>query len=369
MISLPRIIRVCISLVVVASCFVSGIAVAQPVNADPLAGLPPAVDLPEVKTGEWVTLSKIAVPDDLILIFRLIGGDRCLKEGRRFETKELAGNRIWQVLITGAAGTAPVEVARFRVQDQQLQFAWIAGAEAIADAAMLSNTAGEFVVARTNRLVAFRKPQQAQRLEISFQESTAVYYEIPNMPRLDKMLIEIDMKAAGRGGAGNWRLLGNGPALKPHDDRWFAESINPGQWAVKIESSYGKTLKIRATPVFWIANRNKLQPLTATSLKTALNQLNAYEAKVAALHSQLRANTPQVKVKSKGKGKGKGKAKYRPGPNPQADAAARELNGVRAAKAKLTTLQQFVAANQPGSIHFRISQDFDGFLLPIALTR
>jgi hypothetical protein len=215
--------------------------------------------------------------------------------------------------------------------------------------------------------VAFRQPQQAQPLEISFKEATAVYYDIPNMPRLDKVLIEIDMKTAGRGGAGNWRLLGKGPGLKAHDDRWFAESLNPQQWAVKIESSHGKTQGIRATPVFWVTNRSKLQPLTATNLKNALQQLNAYEAKVAAAHAQLRANTPQVKVK--GKGKGKGKAKYRPGPNPQADAAARELSSIRSAKANLNALQQFVAANQPGSIHFRISQDFDGFLLPVLLTR
>lgn len=343
-------------------------AQAQPVNPDPLAGIPPAVDLPAMKAGEWVTLSKVAVPDNLILIFRLIGGERCLAGGRKFETKELADNRSWQCMLTGAEGTPVIEIATFRVTNGELQFSWTAAAAETPEAAMLRNTAGEFVVARTNRLVAFRKPQQAAPLTISFEETTAVYYEIPDMPRLDNVLIEIDMKSAGRGGAGNWRLLGKGPALKAHDDRWFAESLAPGNWAIKLESSYGKTLKLSATPVFWTADRSKLQPLTRQNLARAIQQLSAYESRLMARQERRDEHAPrlftqQLLVKKKGKGKGKRI------PNPQPSSLARELAGVRQVKANLLSLQQFVATNQSGSIHFRVSQDFNGFLLPLLLSR
>src|SRR5262245_17717781 len=121
---LPKFFHLCCSLALLTASCLSGAAVAQTVNADPLAGLPPAVDLPPVDNKDWAALSKIAVPDELVLIFRLIGGDRCLPGGRRFETKELAGNRSWQCLIVGGAGTEPVEVAKFRVQGGEFQFAW-----------------------------------------------------------------------------------------------------------------------------------------------------------------------------------------------------------------------------------------------------
>lgn len=365
MISLLRIFSCCLAAVVWLNSTTA--VFSQPVNADPLGGVPPAVNLPPLKPGgEWVTLCKVAIPDDLIVIFRIHGGERCFRDGKRIETKDLPGDRSWQCLVTNGEGKEPIEIARLRIEKKELQFAWSEGAATLSDAEMLRNTAGELVAARTNRLVAFRTPQQGTPLELSFKEPTAVYYEIPHMPRLDGVLVEIDMQFAGSQGAGNWRLLGKGPALKPHDDRWFAESLRPAQWAVKIESSYGKSLKISATPVFWVASRNQLQPLTAKNLIAAINRLNAYEAQLAARHQQLVASTPKIKVKKKGK---KGKAQYKPGPNPQADAAGRELAGVRGSRGNLQTLLQFVNANQAGSVHFRVSQDFNGFLLPVLTTR
>jgi hypothetical protein len=340
---------------------------AQPLVADPLAGLPGAVDLPEVKyTGAWVTLAPVALPDELIVLFRLIGGERCLSAGQKVETQELAGGRSWQCLVARGEGKDSLEIARFRIDKRQLQFAWSEGADSFAQAGLISNTAVELVAARTKRLVHLRRALQTAPLGLSFEETTAVYCDIANVPRLDSVIIELDMQSAGRGQAGNWRLLGKGAGLKAHEGRWFAESLNPGQWAVKIETSYGKNLKISATPVFWISDRTKLQPLTKQNLARAIQQLSAYETRLAARQTSRAENTSRIEIKKK---KGKGKGKSKPAPSPQASALSRELTGVRKSKGNLVALQQFVAQNQPGSIHFRVSQDFDGYLLPMAKTR
>ncbi len=357
---------VCCSFLAWSGCVVA--ALSQPVNADPLKGIPPAVELPALKAGgAWVTVGKVAIPDELIVLFRIHGGERCFRDGKRLEASALPGDRSWQCLVTAGEGKAATEIARFRLEKQELQFAWSSGAANLADAELLRNAAGELVVARTNRLFAFRMPSELPSLELSFKEPTAAYYEIPHMPRLDGVLVEIDMQFAGSRGAGNWRLLGQGPALKPHDDRWFAESLRPAQWAVKIESTYAKNLKISATPVFWVANRNQLQPLTARNLTTAIHKLNTLEGLLAAKHQQQVASTPKIKVKKK-KGK-KGKAQFKPAPNPQADATGRELAALRGSKQNLQALLQFVNMQEAGNIHFRVSQDFNGFLLPILTTR
>jgi hypothetical protein len=309
---------------------------------------------PVTTTGKWSTLAKVAIPDNLIVLFSLRGGDRCLGSGKKVETKESAGGRSWQCLATTRDGAEPVEIGVFRIEKQNLQFAWSAGAEDFSSAGNLRNAAFEIAVAASKKVVGLRKPIKGDPLPISYDEPTAVYLEIPDVPRLDSVRIEIDMPSPEyMSRRVNWRLLGDGPALKGSNDRMWAESIRLGHFAVKLETVAGKNIKVTATPMFWIADREKPQRLTAKNLTTAIAQVEGYQ-------KQLTAARDQINVK-----KGATDAQ-----KAQRDAMTKELFTVRKTASDLEALQDFIKSTKLGNIHLKVSHELEpGYMVPLLTTK
>ncbi len=324
-------------------------------DADPLKGLGTTVELPPLTpVGKWSTLAKVAMPDNLIVLFSLRGGDRCLGPGKKVELKELAGGRSWQCLAIEKEGTEPVEIGVFRIEKQQLQFAWSEGAEKISNAVGLQNGAFEIAAAASKRVVGLRKPLKGSPLAISFDEPSTVFLEIPNPPRLDSVKIEIDMPSPEYKSRNvNWRLLGDGPALKANGGELWAESIRLGHLAVKLESTFNKSLKITATPMFWIADREKPQRLTTKNLIAAIAQVNAYQTQLTATRDQLSKNKNASDAQKA-----------------QRDAMTKELAIVRKAASDLETLQDFVETTKLGNLQLKVSHEIEpGFAVPLLTTK
>lgn len=325
------------------------------VEADPLKGLGTAVDLPPVTpTGKWATLAKTAIPENLIIAFSLRGGDRCLGTGRKVELKELADGRTWQCLATQRDGTEPVEIGVFRVDKQNLQFAWSAGAEGFPSAGNLRNAAFDIAVGKSKKMVGLRKPIKGDPLPISYDEPTSVFLDIPDAPVLSTVRIEIDMPSPEyMSRRVNWRLLGDGPALKGTSDRMWAESIRLGHFAVKLETTAGKNIKVTATPMFWINDREKPQRLSAKGLATAIAQVSAYQKQLTAARDQISSKKGTTDAQ---------KAKR--------DTLTKELAVVRKTASDLEALQAFTKSTKLGNIHLKVSHELEpGFLAPLLVTK
>lgn len=320
-------------------------------DADPLKALGTAVDLPPVTpTGKWTTLGKTTIPENLIILFSLRGGDRCLGSGKKVETKELADGRSWQCLATLRDGAEPVEIGVFRIEKGAVQFAWSSGAEDFPGAGLLRNAAFEMAVGKSKKVVGLRKPIKGEPLEIDFEEISTVLLDIPDAPVLSSVRIEIDMPSPEyRSRNVNWRLLGDGPALKGSDDRMWAESIRLGRLAVKLETTAGKSIKLTATPMFWIADREKPQRLTLKAITTAVAQVDAYQKQLTATRDAL--------TKSKTA-------------TAQRDAMTKELVEVRKANGDLADLQDFIKSTKLGKMHYKVSHELEpGYVVPLLTTK
>ncbi len=326
-------------------------APAKAADADPLKALGAAVDLPPISpTGKWTTLGKTTIPDNLIILFSLKGADRCLGLGKKVETKELAGGRSWQCLATVRDGAEPVEIGVFRIAGGAVQFAWSSGAESFSGAGLLRNAAFEIAVGTSKKVVGLRKPIKIQPLEIDYDEISAVLLDIPDAPAASSLRIEIDMPSPQyRSKNVNWRLLGDGPALKGSDDRMWAESIRLGRLAVKLETTSGKSIKLTATPMFWIADREKPQRLTQKNITTAVAQVDAYQDQLTASRDALSKNK---------------------GATAQRDAMTKELAEVRKANSDLADLQDFIKTTKLGKLHFKVSHELEpGYVVPLLTTK
>ncbi|QDU26824.1 hypothetical protein ETAA8_19070 [Anatilimnocola aggregata] len=323
-------------------------------DSDPLKGLGVAVDLPAIApVGKWATLGKVTVSEKLIVVMSLRYGDRCLGPGKKVELKERDDGRSWQCLATEREGAEPVEIAVFRLDQGALQFAWSAGAEQVSNAGSLKNASFEIAVAASKKVVGLRKTMRGKPLALSWDEPTTEYYEIADPPRLDSLRIEIDMpRAEFKSRNVSWRLLLDGPALKASGGVAWAEAIRPPHLLVKIDSSFSKSLKVTATPMFWIADREKPQRLTAKGLTTAITQLNAYEAKLNLARSSL----PKGKSANDAS-----KAQY--------DAITKELAAVRKAGDDLASLQEFVKEIKLGGIQLKVFQEVDGQTTTLLTTK
>jgi hypothetical protein len=320
-------------------------------EADPLKALGTAVDLPPVTpTGKWVTLGKTTIPENLIILFSLRGGDRCLGSGKKVETKEQAGGRSWQCLATMRDGAEPVEIGVFRIEKGAVQFAWSSGAESFSGAGLLRNAAFEIAVGTSKKVVGLRKPIKGEPLEIGYDEISSVLLDIPDAPVLSSVRIEIDMPSPEyRSKNVNWRLLGDGPALKGSDDRMWAESIRLGRLAVKLETTAGKNIKLTATPMFWIADREKPQRLTQKNITAAVAQVDLYQDQLTARRDALTKNKAATA---------------------QRDAMTKELAEVRKANSDLVDLQDFVKTVKLGKMHYKVSHELEpGYVVPLLTTK
>jgi hypothetical protein len=330
-------------------------AAAKESETDPLKALGAAVDLPPMSpAGKWSTLAKTTIPDKLIVLFSLRGGDRCLGKGKKVEAKERADGRSWQCLATLKEGMEPVEIGVFRIEKQNLQFSWSEGAADFPGAALLRNAAFEIAVGTSKKLVGLRKPIKGDPLPISYDEPTSVFLEIPDAPVLSTVRIEVDMPTPEyMSRRVNWRLLGDGPALKASDDRMWAESIRLGHFAVKLETSAGKFIKVTATPMFWVADREKPQRLSAKGLATALAQVEAYQKQLTTARDQI-----------------SGKKGATDAQKAQRDAMTKELALVRKTASDLEALQDFIKSNKLGNIHLKVSHEMEpGYMAPLLTTK
>lgn len=320
-------------------------------DLDPLKALGTAVDLPPVTPADkWATLAKTTIPDNLIILFSLRGGERCLGLGKKVEVKELAGGRSWQCLATLREGAEPVEIGKFRIEKGAVQFAWSSGAADLPGAGLLRNAAFEIAVGTSKKVVGLRKPIKGESLEITYDEIASVLLDIPDAPVLSSVRIEVDMPSPEyRSKNVNWRLLGDGPALKGSDDRMWAESIRLGRLAVKLETTAGRNIKLTATPMFWIADRDKPQRLTLKNITTAVAQVDAYQDQL----------TKQRDALSKNKG-----------PAAQRDAMTKELAVVRKANSDLADLQDFMKTTKLGKMHYKVSHELEpGYIVPLLTTK
>lgn len=323
-------------------------------DADPLKGLGASVDLPPVMpTGKWATLAKVTIPDNLIMLFSLRGGEKCLGSGKKVETKEQT-NRSWACMARLRDGAEPVELGVFKFENGTLQFAWSKGAEDFPGAGLLRNAAFETAVGTSKKVVGLRKPIKADPLEISYDEIAFTLLDIPDAPVLSSVRIEVDMPSPQYNGRNvNWRLLGDGPALKGSDDRMWAESIRLGRLAVKLETTAGKNIKLTATPMFWIADREKPQRLTAKNIANALAQVEGYQKQLTATRDSL----------SKGKN-------INDAQKAQRDKLTRELATVRKANSDLADLQDFMKSTKLGKIHLKVSHELEpGYMVPLLTTK
>lgn len=324
-------------------------------DADPLKALGSAVELPAVgSAGKWSTLAKTTIPDNLIVLFSLRGGDRCLGSGKKVEAKERADGRSWQCLATLRDGADPVEIGVFRIEKQNLQFAWSAGAADFPNAGNLRNAAFEITVAASKKLVGLRKPIKGEPLPISFDEPTSVLLDIPDAPVLSTVRIEVDMPTPEyMSRRVNWRLLGDGPALKANGDRMWAESIRLGHFAVKLETVVGKNIKVTATPMFWVADREKPQRLSAKNLATAISQVDAYQTQLTAARDQISKNKNANDAQKA-----------------QRDAMTKELSVVRKTASDLEALKDFIKSSKLGNIHLKVSHEMEpGYMAPLLTTK
>jgi hypothetical protein len=324
-------------------------------DSDPLKALGAAVELPAVDSiGKWSTLAKVAIPDNLIVLFSLRGGDRCLGSGRKVETNELAGGRSWQCLAKLREGTEPIEIGVFRIEKQNLQFAWSAGAADVPNAGNLRNAAIEIAAAASKKVVGLRKPIKGDALAISYEEPSFVILDINDPPVLSSVRIEVDMPSPEyMSRRVNWRLLGDGPALKGSSDRMWAESIRLGHFAVKLETVAGKNIKVTATPMFWINDREKPQRLTPKSLAAALAQVAAYQKQLTAARDQITKNKSATDAQKT-----------------QRDAMTKELAVVRKTASDLAALQSFIKSTKLGNIHLKVSHELEpGYMAPLLTTK
>lgn len=324
-------------------------------DADPLKGLGTSVDLPPVTPpGKWATLAKTTIPENLIILFSLRGADKFLGAGKKVELKEAAGGRSWQCIATQRDGADPVELGVFRIEKGALQFAWSSGAEDFPGAGQLRNAACEIAVGTSKKLFGLRKPIKGEPLEISYDDPSFVMLDIPDAPVLSTVRIEIDMPSPEYNSKNvNWRLLGDGPALKGSNDRMWAESIRLGHFAVKLETVAGKSIKVTASPMFWIADREKPQKLTAKNLTAALGQIGAYQTQLTAARDQL----------SKSKSLSDAQRAQR-------DAMTKELSVVRKTASDLETLQDFIKTTKLGKIHLKVSHELEpGYMVPLLTTK
>jgi len=324
------------------------------VENDPLKGLGTAVDLPAiVSVGKWSTLAKTSIPEKMIVVLSLRYGDRCLGPGKMVELKERADGRSWQCLAKENATAEPVEIGLFRIEGGAIQFAWSEGAQQVAGAGGLKNASFDIAVSTSKQTVGLRRTHKIKPLALSLAEPVTEYYELEDPPRLDSLRVEVDMpRAEFKSKNVSWRLLIDGPALKANGGSMFAEAIRPPHLLVKIDSSFNKTLKLTATPMFWIADREKPQRLTEKGLATAVAQLNAYEAKL----NLTRGALP--------KGKSANDAA-----KAQSDAITKELAAVRKAGDDLASLQEFVTKVKLGGIHLKVFQEVDGQVTTLLTTK
>ncbi|WP_425617834.1 hypothetical protein NA78x_001523 [Anatilimnocola sp. NA78] len=330
-------------------------APAKPVDeSDPLKGLGAAVDLPAITpASKWSTLAKTNIPEKLIVSLSLRFGDRCLGPGKQVELKERADGRSWQCLAKENATAEPVEIGLFRIEGGAIQFAWSEGAQQVTGAGGLKNASFDISVGTSKKTVGLRRTQKIKPLALSLDEPTTEYYELEDPPRLDSLRVEVDMpRAEFKSKNVSWRLLIDGPALKANGGSMFAEAIRPPHLLVKIDSSFNKTLKLTATPMFWIADREKPQRLTEKGLTTAITQLNAYEAKLNLTRSSLPKGKSANDV-----------AKA------QSDAITKELAAVRKAGNDLASLQEFLKEIKLGGIHLKVVQEVDGQTTTLLTTK
>jgi hypothetical protein len=330
-------------------------ATKAPADTDPLKALGTSVDLPPVTSiGKWSTLAKTTIPDNLIVLFSLRGADKCLGSGKKVELKEAADGRSWQCLATLRDGAEPVELGVFRIEKGALQFAWSSGAQDFPGAGQLRNAAFEIAVGTGKKVVGLRRPIKAEPLAVSYDEPSFVMLDIPDAPPYSTIRIEIDMPSPEYNGRKvNWRLLGNGPALKGSNDRLWAESIRLSNFAVKLETVAGKNIKVTATPMFWVADREKPQRLSEKTLTAALNQLNAYQSQLTAARDQL-SKTKNLNDALKAK----------------RDAMGKQLSAVRKTATDLENLLGFVKSTKLGNIHLRVSHELEpGFIVPLLTTK
>jgi hypothetical protein len=178
--------------------------------------------------------------------------------------------------------------------------------------------------------------------------------DIPDAPVLSTVRIEVDMPTPEyMSRRVNWRLLGDGPALKASDDRMWAESIRLGHCAVKLETTAGKNIKVTATPMFWVADREKPQRLSAKNLATAVAQVEAYQTQLTAARDQI------TKAKNATDAQ---KARR--------DAMTKELAVVRKTANDLEALQDFIKSHKLGNIHLKVSHEMEpGYMAPLLTTK
>jgi outer membrane biosynthesis protein TonB len=154
----------------------------KPAPKSALAGLPPAVDLPAVNTGdeaEPAALVKIAPPQDGQWSLRLAGGANATGDEGQFSLKHHAAEKgkkgaapSWLVQYAEEPSAEKVDVARLYPQSGQLVFAWLPAADD-APANHLRNAMLEFTSGKQSHYLALTKPQTVEPLEIGLIRGTA----------------------------------------------------------------------------------------------------------------------------------------------------------------------------------------------------
>lgn len=305
--------------------------------ADPLAGLPKAVELPPLDAGKPKLLGKMAVADNAIIIISLLGADRVLPAGRTVELKEGDNGRSWSFFSAPRTGAEPISIAELRLEKQDLTFAWSESAIDFPGAAGLKNGALQISAGPSKRLLPLRTMQAGEALVFALEEPATVSVDLADAPRLDGVKMEFDLPTIEHGGKRvNWRIVG-GATLKANDSV-VAQSIRLPNLVMRVETSLVRGFKLTATPLFWSVDPKKTLPLTAKRLNGALGELKAYQAQLEAAQKQL------------------GKTKS----TPQSAALSKELSGVKKAIAELTTLGEFVDSKPKGVISYRLFHEVEG---------
>jgi hypothetical protein len=236
-----------------------------PPPVSPFEGLPTAVDLPPLKSGQAAGAALLAqdlvplrLPPSTEMSAQLEGGETASRGAYAFSLRrEEAGDaRKWQVNLTSGSGASASEapVARLTVTDDALQFEWLEAAESETAANYLRNCVLQLQSGDFTHALALRTPVTFDELAVSLDRaSSKTDAAIEWMP--DPKAIQIEIVEL-RGELPPYRFDPKQTLEAARDTTWvyFGPPEKESVLGLKIESRISRTVRVDAVPYFKVAS-------------------------------------------------------------------------------------------------------------------
>jgi hypothetical protein len=247
-----------------------------PPPKNPLADLPPSVDLPDQEDAETFRLGSLDMGATTSLTLTLLGGREVIRDPSRFQLDPARGTeQSWRVLIIGDKENPDREehVAQVSVREDELTFQWEPNAAQNPLATQLRNCVLRCRSKDHTHDLRLRTPLEMEAMLITLVKPTmSESYRVPDLPNAALLKFQITSL--------------NEPfppcTLKPAEaieadggkvTATLGESVDEQVAALEFETQVRRTLVVKVSALFQLAPGTRPEPMSNSRLETVGGQV------------------------------------------------------------------------------------------------